>query len=392
MEDRSDWFWGAGSRKVCLVRISESPPRPNGTDWLAAMRSQTRPGGASAARALDAGRALAPGVLVALLVAGVATELARFVPIGSAPVLGIVLGVCVGSLLGPRSEFSTGVRWASSWPLRAAVVVLGAEIRLSAVVSEGARSLPVILITLSGCLPLAMILGRRLGVGRSLRTLIGVGTGVCGASAIAAVTPVIEAERLDVGYAVATIFLFNVLAVLTFPPFGHALGLTPHAFGVLSGTAVNDLSSVVAAANVYGGGALHTAVVVKLTRTLMIVPICAVLATLHARSKRAETLGSADMGLAHGSGRWRLRGLIPPFLIGFLALAAFRSMGVIPASAAPGISAAASVLITIALSAVGLSINLPALRRTGAQPILLGAILWLAVTGLSLAAQAAGVA
>jgi uncharacterized integral membrane protein (TIGR00698 family) len=172
--------------------------------------------------------------------------------------------------------------------LRGAVVVLGAALPLGAVVSEGAATLPVIIITLGGCLLAARLLGRRLGIDSTLRRLVGVGTGICGASAIAAVAPVIEAGELEVGYAVATIFLFNVLAVLAFPPLGHALGLSRPAFGVFAGTAVNDLSSVVAAAGAYGGTALHTAVIVKLTRTLMIIPVCLVELVRNRRQRHVD--------------------------------------------------------------------------------------------------------
>jgi uncharacterized integral membrane protein (TIGR00698 family) len=153
----------------------------------------------------------------------------------------------------------------------------GVELSLTAVAGQGLRSLPGIIITLTGCLVAAQLLGRRLAISARLRALVGVGTSICGASAIAAVTPVIDAGQTEVGYAVATIFLFNIAAVLVFPLLGHALGLGQHSFGVFTGTAVNDLSSVVATASLYGSGSLHTAVIVKLTRTLMIVPICIIL-------------------------------------------------------------------------------------------------------------------
>src|SRR5262249_47398623 len=157
-----------------------------------------------------------------------------------------------------------------------------------------------------------------------------------GASAIAAVTPVIDTDDVDVGYAVATIFLFNVLAVLTFPPLGHALGLSQHAFGVFSGTAINDLSSVVAAGNVYGAAALSTGIVVKLTRTLAIVPITAVLA------ERREGACSEDGGARPQGGgiagvALRAAARTPRFLLAFLALAALASTGLIPASLTPKI-------------------------------------------------------
>ncbi len=337
-----------------------------------------------ATRALAGGRRRLPGFLVSLLVAAVATAVAARTPFGSAPVFAIVLGVVVGSTLGPRPILRPGISASSSLLLRGAVVVLGAELPLVTVLTQGIRSLPVIVVTLGGCLLVAATLGRRLGVANPLRTLIGVGTGICGASAIAAVTPAIEADELDVGYAVATIFLFNVLAVLTFPPLGHALGMSQHSFGVFSGTAINDLSSVVAAGDVFGEAALRTGVVVKLTRTLMIVPIAAVLAARHQRATGAHVEGGHDISRALAN--------VPRFLLGFLALAAIASTGLIPAGWTPTIGEVATAMITVALAAVGLSIDVAELRRTGPRPIVLGASLWVTVSVLSLTMQLIGLA
>lgn len=364
-----------------------APTRPHAS--LRPPAAETSAGPAGRAPALA--RRILPGLALSLLVAAAAGVLAPRVPFGSAPVLAIVLGLLVGSLLGPRPALRPGLEASTSALLRGAVVALGAALPLTTVLAQGLRSLPVIVVTLGGCLLLASVLGRRLGIADPLRTLIGVGTGICGASAIAALTPVTEADDVDVGYAVATIFLFNVLAVLIFPPLGRALGMSQHAFGVFSGTAVNDLSSVVAAGNVYGSAALATGVVVKLTRTLMIVPICAVLAE---RRPPRQAGGDARVGRGDGAriGPTLLRAIArtPPFLVAFLALAALASTGAIPAGLTPKISDLATAMITVALAAVGLSIDLAALRRTGPRPIALGAALWLTVSALSLGMIALG--
>ncbi|HEX4011603.1 MAG TPA: putative sulfate exporter family transporter [Solirubrobacteraceae bacterium] len=329
-----------------------------------------------------------PGLALAGGVATAATAMSHFVGLGSAPVLGIVLGVAVGAIIGPRAILKPGLTIGSSALLRVAVVVLGLELPLGTIATQGIRALPIIAVTLGGCLIAAGPIGRRLGIAERVWTLIGVGTGICGASAIAAVTPVIEASELEVGYAVATIFLFNVLAVLAFPPLGRLLGMSPHTFGTFAGTAVNDLSSVVAAAGAYAGS-LHTAVITKLTRTLMIVPICVV---LRRRCDRAG--GSAHGAREAGDPRFTRRTLtataqlVPGFLIVFLAFAALRSLGVVPAGVRADAGPLATILITVALSAVGLSIDVRALRRVGPRPVLLGLMLWLIVSGLSLAVQA----
>lgn len=429
----SDWFAGLPHGIVVLMSTISSRPTAAGTrSRRVAVRARRSP--ARARRALGRG---APGAALAAGVATAATALSGVVGLGSGPVLGIVLGLAAGALLDLGSArrrldvqrtLRPGVRWAASGPLRAAVVVLGAELPLGAVAGEGARSLPGILITLTGCLLVARALGRRLGIPRRLRTLVGVGTGICGASAIAAVTPVIDAEETEVGYAVATIFLFNVLAVLLFPLLGHALGLGQRAFGVFSGTAVNDLSSVVAAATLYGAGSLHTAVIVKLTRTLMIVPISIILARRFAAAPGAGAAVLSGVGagagtgsgaapepggplgpgaerapsegsLSEGSQRHAARvmaamrtatGLVPGFLVLFAGMAALRGAGAIPGSWAAAISEGATLLITLALSAVGLSVDLAGLRRAGLRPLALGAVLWITVSVLSLGCQAVG--
>jgi uncharacterized integral membrane protein (TIGR00698 family) len=289
-----------------------------------------------------------------------------------APVLGVVLGALASRLPRRSAVLRPGVTLAAGPLLQVAVVLLGAQLSLGQVASVGAGSLPVMLGTLAACLVAAHRVGRRLGIAGDLRLLIGVGTGICGASAISAVSSTIRAKSPDVAYAISTIFLFNVAAVLAFPPLGAALHLGQHAFGLFAGTAVNDTSSVLAAADSYGAAAGHYAVVVKLTRTLMIIPICLVVA--------------GRRGTGRGPGRRLVR--VPWFLVGFVALAAANSLGAVAAAAHPPAQHAATALITVALTAVGLSTDPPALRRAGPRPLLLGLALWLTVTATSLGLQA----
>ena len=338
-----------------------------------------------AARGSGGGDPLAdrlPGLLLAVGVAAAATALAQEIPIVGGPVLGIVFGVALASARKPSLGLQPGIAFAGGSVLRAAVVLLGAQLSLGEIARIGVQSLPVLLGTLAVCLLLAAWLGRLLDIPSDLRTLVGVGTGICGASAIAAVTLVIGAAELDVAFAISTIFLFNVSAVLLFPILGHQVGLGQHAFGVFAGTAVNDMSSVVAAATTYGSAAAHTAVVVKLTRTLMIIPICLGLAAIERRRNRASIPGPDPVHAPVATAK-----LVPGFLLAFLALAAANSAGVIPASSHHALGQAATLLITIALSAVGLSTDIGGLRQTGPRPILLGAALWVAVSATSLGLQ-----
>ncbi|WP_370127112.1 YeiH family protein [Streptacidiphilus sp. EB103A] len=338
-------------------------------------RPAEHPPGAASSRP---GPAL-PGLALALLVAAAATGLGGILPLVGAPVCGIVLGTLLAVLRRPDARLAPGISFASRGILQASIVVLGCQLSLAQVVHVGAASLPVMLGTLGACLLAARWLGRALRISSDLRTLVGVGTGVCGASAIAAVTPVIEAAGADVAYAVSTIFVFNLAAVLTFPLLGHLLGMDQHAFGLFAGTAVNDMSSVVATATAYGPGTVSHAVVVKLTRTLLIVPICLALA---ARTRRARAAAASSP--APDPPRLRVSGLVPWFIVGFLLTAAANTAHLIPAPCHPALSQAAVFLITTALSAVGLSTDLTSLRRAGPRPLLLGGCLWIVVTATSI--------
>ena len=284
---------------------------------------------------------------------------------------------------------------ASTRILQASVVVLGSQLTLIQVVRVGLGALPVMLGTLTVALVAAYWIGRWLGVTGNLRTLIGVGTGICGASAIAATAPVIGAVGVDVTYAISTIFLFNISAVLVFPIIGHLLGMSQQSFGLFAGTAVNDMSSVVATATTYGHAAANYAIVVKLTRTLLIIPISLGLAAVTARHERHATLPGNDsqnnengiktVAVAHP--RIRIFKLVPPFLIGFLIVAAANTFGLIPTVLHPTLSQVSVFLITVALSAIGLSTDLAGLRRAGHRPLVLGAALWIVVSLTSLGLQ-----
>jgi uncharacterized integral membrane protein (TIGR00698 family) len=210
---------------------------------------------------------------------------------------------------------------------------------------------------------------------RDVTTLIGVGTAICGASAIAATDAVIEADETDVSYAITTIFFFNLVAVIAYPLLGHVAGLSQHTFGLFAGTAINDTSSVEAATTVYGHQAAAYGLVVKLTRTLAIIPICLGLA--------ARRRGEAACA-SRRPAEWRV---LPVFLLGFLVAVVFNSAGLVPVHLHGALAAAATWMITAALAAIGLSSRLDQIRTAGIRPLCLGAILWASVGLSSLALQ-----
>jgi uncharacterized integral membrane protein (TIGR00698 family) len=336
-----------------------------------------------------------PGLALATAIAAVATGFGKFFPIIGGPVTGIIIGVALAAAIKPGARLKPGITYSSKSVLQTSVVLLGTQLSLTQIVHVGGSSLPVMLGSLTVCLVSAYWIGRWLGIIGDLRTLIGVGTGICGASAIAAVTPVIGAGSVEVAYAMSTIFMFNIAAVLAFPLIGHLLGLSQHAFGLFAGTAVNDMSSVVATATTYGDAAINYAVVVKLTRTLLIIPICLGLTALVARRARyngrraaaADGIPTASIRSSTRATIARAGRLVPWFLIGFLILATVNSFGLIPQGAHPGLTEVSMFLITIALSAIGLSTDIVGLRRTGYRPLVLGASLWVIVSLTSLGLQ-----
>ena len=301
-------------------------------------------------------------------VAGSAFALGHVLPAVGAPALALLIGVFVRLVYEPPLAGRRLLAFGSRTVLQAAIVVLGATFSLGKVISIGRSSLPLMLGTLAAALIAAWLVGRALHVDPRMQTLVGVGTAICGASAISAVSGVIAATESEIAYSISTIFVFNVVAVVLYPTFGHVLGLGQHAFGLWAGTTINDTSSVVAAAYTYGHAAGSVAVVTKLARTTMIIPIVLALAARHARH-----------GTARGRSFWRL---LPPFLVLFVLASALNTAGLFDARADVDLTHVATTLITIALASIGLSTRPTELRRTGLRPFALGAALW-AVVGIS---------
>jgi uncharacterized integral membrane protein (TIGR00698 family) len=317
-------------------------------------------------------RLLLPGVVAAAVIASIALGLAQVVPLVGAPVLALAIGIAVSAVRRPAEWARPGIRWSGKYVLQSAIVVLGLTLSLARIARVGVVTLPVMLGTLTAALVVAALAGRALGIPGNLRTLVGVGTGICGASAIAAVSGVIEASEVDIAYAMSTIFIFNLIAVLIFPPIGHLLGLSQSGFGLWAGTAVNDTSSVVATGYAYGHTAGVHSVIVKLTRTTMIIPVVAALGILARRRDADRTV------------RWHK--VVPWFLVWFVGAAVLESIGAIPAAWHAPLADLAVVLITVALAAIGLSTQLGAMRRAGHQPLVVGTLTWatVALTGLAL--------
>lgn len=350
-----------------MLPISAVPhPLPSAAGRPAA---QSRTRGSSRTPSLWYGLLLAAGLGLAAWWLG-----ARFPLIGG-PVFGILLGMVWRNVLGLSPVFTPGVVFSSRQVLKWSIIGLGFGLSFGQVMKTGASSLAVTLITLSTAFLAAWLLGRWLKLGGDLCTLIGVGTAICGGSAIAAVAPIIKPDDHETALSISTIFLFNVVAVLLFPPLGHWMGLSDHGFGLWAGTAINDTSSVVAAGYSYSVAAGDIATIVKLTRATLIIPICIVIAFWVAwRNQRSET-------------RVSLVSIFPWFILWFLAASATRSLGLIPEALLGPLHLLSQFLIIMALTAIGLSSDLRRMALAGARPLLLGLGVWSAVSLSSLGVQ-----
>jgi uncharacterized integral membrane protein (TIGR00698 family) len=359
VEDAATETGGAQPAGVLVVLAVASPPR----------------------RALAGLRALLPGVSCVGALAAGATLLGGAVPVVGAPVFAVLSGIAIAVVRTPSARLRPGISFTSKRVLQGSIVLMGLELSLGQVLWTGTRSLPVLAGTLAAALGMAWVAGRLLGLRGDTRTLIGVGTAICGASAIAAADAVIGADEADVSYSIATIFTFNVVAVLLYPTLGHALGLSQHSFGLWAGTAINDLSSVVAASAIYGHAAASYGVIVKLTRTLAIIPICLGLAAVRGRQGKDAT----EERVAR---RVTVRRIVPVFIVAFIAAVAANTIGLIPVGWHHGLSDLSTWMITAALAAIGLSTDVRHIRRAGLRPLALGAVLWVTVGLTSLGLQA----
>jgi len=314
-----------------------------------------------------------PGVCIVIAIAIPSWFLGDVVPLIGGPVFGILLGMIIACWKRP-AIYEDGITFASKKILQASIILLGFEMNLFNVFKVGSQSLYIMIFTLSAAFISAWLIGKYLKLPGNTSILIGVGTAICGGSAIAATAPVISANDKDVAYSISTIFLFNIVAVFIFPFMGHVLGMNDIGFGMWAGTAINDTSSVVAAGYSYSHEAGNFATIVKLTRALMIVPVTLTLALIIARKKN----NTGNLGIAK---------IFPWFILGFLTASIINTTGFIPQSICEFLSHTGKFFIVMAMAAIGLKTHLKHIFNNGIRPILLGLFCWLAVALVSLAVQ-----
>ena len=325
-------------------------------------------------------KSYAPGFALALVIALLAKGIEALLPFDviGASVIAMFIGMLINGYRKPGKTTAPGVKFTAKKILKFAIILLGASLNVTTILNVGRMSLTVMLFTLLTCFGGGYFIGRALGLDWKLSNLISAGTGICGGSAIAAVAPVIDAKDSDIAYALSATFLFDMAMIVLFPIMGRAMGLSDMAYGLWTGTAVNDTSSVVAAGYAFSEGAGDFATMVKLTRTLAIIPITLVLAFV--RTKRAKTDGT----------KVDLKKIFPMFILYFLLASVVTTICVsagVSASVFTPLKTLSKFLIVMAMCAVGLNTNIVKLVKTGGKPLIMGFCCWVGIAGMSLLMQ-----
>lgn len=328
---------------------------------------------------------LIPGFALALVIATVAKLIESWLPIHliGASVIALFIGMIINYFWKPTQPFSGGLKFTSKKILKFAIILLGASLNISIVLQVGKMSLCVMAFTLLTCFGGGYFVGKALKINWKLSNLISAGTGICGGSAIAAIAPVIDAEDSDIAYAMSATFLFDMAMIVLFPIMGRAMGLSDMAYGLWAGTAVNDTSSVVAAGYAFSEAAGDFATMVKLTRTLSIIPTVIIFVLINAHLKRKQAGGNSETVKA----KFNLTQIFPWFILGFLALAVINSFGVIPVAVSSGMKDVSKFLMIAALAAIGLNTSFKDMKKSGIQPMLHGFIISALVVVVAIAVE-----
>lgn len=330
----------------------------------------------------------APGILLCLAIAIPSWFIGTAFPIIGGAVIAILAGMVLTLIIKNKGVLDSGIKFTSKKVLQWAVILLGFGMDLNVVLETGKQSLPIIICTIGISLIMAFLINKFIKMPSKVATLIGVGSSICGGSAIAATAPVIDADEEEVAQSISVIFLFNVLAALLFPSFGQLIGFdttSGEAFGIFAGTAVNDMSSVTATASTWDGmfnlgtATLDKAVTVKMTRTLAIIPITLVLAFARAKKQKSNNAGKIN-----------IKKIFPFFILFFIGASIITTIAVscgVSADLFDPLKTLSKFLIIMAMAAIGMNTNIVKLVKSGAKPIFLGFCCWVSITGVSLLLQ-----
>lgn len=330
------------------------------------------------------------GILLCLVIAVPSWFLGKQFPIIGGAVIAILAGMVVSVFFKQKGSFEKGIKFTSKKILQWAVVLLGFGLNLNVILKTGAQSLPIICCTIATALIVAYVLHRLMKISGKISTLVGVGSSICGGSAIAATAPVIDADDEEVAQAISVIFFFNVVAAILFPTLGKLLGFdtgSGESFGVFAGTAINDTSSVTAASSTWdsmwklGSATLDKAVTVKLTRTLAIIPITLVLAFIRTRKEKQQSENGTKVSF---------KKIFPFFILYFIGASIITTICVncgVKENIFKPVKELSKFFIVLAMAAIGLNTDIVKLVKTGGKPLIMGFCCWVGITGVSLMMQ-----
>ena len=319
---------------------------------------------------------LFPGIVLSVLIGAFAVWIESLLPIHiiGAAVIAMFIGMILNSFLKETALFTSGCKFTSKKVLKFAIILLGLSLNITTILQVGKLSLTVMIFTLLTCFGGGYFIGKALGLNWKLSNLISAGTGICGGSALAAIAPTIDAEDTDIAYAMSATFLFDMAMIILFPIMGRALGMTDQAFGIWAGTAVNDTSSVVATGYAFSEGAGDFATMVKLTRTLAIIPTVITFAFVQLRLKRKEAVANNQTQGALKAD-FSIVKIFPWFILGFLAMSIVTSLISIPAAVVSGTKTTSKFLMVCALAAIGVNTSFKDMKKSGIKPMIHGFII-----------------
>lgn len=307
------------------------------------------------------------GVAICFAIAGLAVLTANLIPgdLLGASIIALFMGTIINSFFHP-DWIKPALKFTSKKVLKIAIILLGASLSINTIMSVGKMTFFVMIFTFAMCFGGGYFIRRIFGLNWKLSNLISAGTGICGGSAVAAIAPVIDADDKDIAFAMSSTFLFDMVMVALYPIMGRLLGMSDIAYGIWAGTSVNDTASVVASGYAFSEAAGDFATMVKLTRTIAIIPTVLVFAYIGTRKKHKE------LQAASGGEKVNLLKIIPWFICGFLALAILNSVGCIPAEVSGVIKTASKFLMVTALAAIGLGTSITDFKKAGFAPMLYG--------------------
>ena len=307
------------------------------------------------------------GIAICFAVAGLSVLLEKLIPgeLLGASIIALFMGTIVNSFFHPK-WIQPALKFTSKKILKAAIILLGASLSVSTILSVGKMTFFVMIFTFAMCFGAGFFIRKLFGLNWKLSNLISAGTGICGGSAVAAIAPVIDADDKDIAFAMSSTFLFDMVMIALYPLMGKALGMSDIAYGIWAGTSVNDTASVVASGYAFSEAAGDFATMVKLTRTIAIIPTVLVFAWIGTRVKQKELKASGE------GKKVNLMKIIPWFIGGFLLLAIINSAGLIPANVSAIMKGTSKFLMVTALAAIGLNTSLLDFRKAGLKPMFYG--------------------